>query len=190
MSGGIGESAPVAAASVAGWIAQAERLGGRAPAELFGALYRELHRLAAAQLRGRPVTLGATTLLHEAYLDLASRQASFPDRARFFAYASRAMRGVIVDHARQRRAVKRGGAIHLTGLDAAGEEGPAEDLPALSDALDALAATEPALAELVDLKFFCGFSLRDIAEMRGISERTAQRDWNKARLFLHHLLVD
>lgn len=175
---------------IGGLIREAERLPGIAPAELFAALYGELHRLAQAQLRASGVTLGATTLLHESYLGLAAGDATFPDRARFFAYAARAMRGLIVDHARARRALKRGGGFHLTALDteAAGER-PAEDLSGLSDALDALAASEPRLAELVDLKFFCGFSLGEIAAMRGVSERTAQRDWNKARLYLHRFLV-
>jgi RNA polymerase sigma factor (TIGR02999 family) len=179
-----------AGARIGGLIREAERLQGSAPAELFGTLYGELHRLAQVQLRSSGVTLGATTLLHEAYLGLASGDATFPDRARFFAYAARAMRGLILDHVRARRALKRGGAFHLTALDteAVGER-PAEDLSDLSEALDALAASEPRLAELVDLKFFCGFSLGEIAAMRGVSERTAQRDWNKARLYLHRFLV-
>jgi RNA polymerase sigma factor (TIGR02999 family) len=171
-------------------IRKAEELPGHSSAELFGALYRELHRLAQSQLRSSGVTLGATTLLHEAYLGLASREVSFPDRARFFAYAARAMRGLIVDHARARHALKRGGAFHLTAFEAEGaEERPAEDLPRLSEALDALGASDPLLAQLVDLKYFCGLSLREIAAMRGVSERTAQRDWNKARLYLHRALA-
>jgi len=170
-------------------IREAEQLGGRASAELFAALYRELHRLAEAQIRGSDVTLGATTLLHEAYLDLASREASFPDQARFFAYAARAMRGLIVDHARARRALKRGGGFHLTGSDTTAEQCPAEDLSGLSDALDALEKSDPQLAELVDLKFFCGLSLREIATLRRVSERTVQRDWSKARLYLHQFLM-
>ena len=135
------------------------------------------------------VTLGATTLLHEAYLRLSAGEAGFPDRARFFAYAARAMRGLIIDHARTRRALKRGGVFHLTGFDTRAEDRPAEDLSKLGDAVDALASTDPKLAELVDLKFFCGFSFREIAAMRGVSERTAQRDWSKARLYLHEFLV-
>jgi RNA polymerase sigma factor (TIGR02999 family) len=168
---------------------QAEALQGQAPPELFGALYRELHRLAESLLRRSGGTLGATTLLHEAYLDLAGREVDFPDRARFLGYAARAMRGLIIDHARARRALKRGGAFHFTGLDTSAGEQPAEDLPALGDALEALAGADPRLAELVDLKFFCGFSLPEIAAMRGVSERTAQRDWDKARLFLHRQLA-
>src|SRR5262245_37172593 len=105
--------------------------GPRRAAELFPILYRELHRLAKRQLRrnGGAATLGATTLLHEAYLDLCARGEPFLDRARFFAYAARAMRGLIIDYVRQRRAVKRGGQFHITSLstenphvDSAGED--------------------------------------------------------------------
>jgi RNA polymerase sigma factor (TIGR02999 family) len=167
----------------------AEQPEGRAPAELFPALYRELHRLAEKLLRTQQrSSLGATTLLHEAYLELSAHQVRFPDPARFFAYAARAMRGLIVDFARSRRAQKRGGEYHITGLDTGAEERPAEDLSRLSEALDALGESDRALAELVDLKFFCGFTLREIAGMRGTSERTVQRDWSKARLYLHRFL--
>ncbi len=165
-----------------------ERPAGHAPEELFRTLYRELHRLAERLLGARGSTLSATTLLHEAYLELSAQQARFADPARFFAYASRAMRGLMVDFARSRRAQKRGGEFHFTGLDTGVEGPPAEDLSRLSEALDALGESEPALAELVDLKFFCGFSLKEIAGMRGVSERTVQRDWSKARLYLHRWL--
>lgn len=160
---------------------------------LFVALYRELHRLAQRQLRasGDGVTLGATTLLHQAYLDLSQRELTFPDRPRFFAYAARAMRGLIVDYVRERRALKRGGAFHLTSASTEAQEvAQIEDLGPLSEALDALAAADPLLAELVELKFFCGFDFVEIAAMRGVSERTVQRHWDKARLFLRHLLGD
>lgn len=164
-----------------------------APA-LFAAMYRELHRLARKQLHvnASGLTLGATTLLHEAYLDLSQRGVVFPDRARFFAYAARAMRGLIVDHVRERRALKRGGEFHLTTLDAdkADAAQPLDDLAPLSEALDALAQADAALAELVDLKFFCGLNFAEIAAMRGVSERTVQRDWSKARLFLHQVLEE
>ncbi len=166
----------------------AEQPGGHAPAELFPMLYRELHRLADKLIGARRASVSATTLLHEAYLELSARQARFADPGRFFAYAARAMRGLIVDFARSRRAQKRGGEFHFTGLDTSAEERPAEDLPRLSEALDALAESDPGLAELVDLKFFCGFTLREIAGMRGTSERTVQRDWSKARLYLHRFL--
>ncbi len=166
----------------------AEQPGGHAPAELFPALYRELHRLAERLAAGQRGSVGATTLLHEAYLELSTQQARFPDPARFFAYAARAMRGLIVDFARVRRAQKRGGEFHFTGLGTEAEAPPAEDLPRLSEALDALGESDRALAELVDLKFFCGFSFKEIAGMRGVSERTVQRDWSKARLYLHRWL--
>lgn len=164
-----------------------------ASAALFADLYRELHRIAARQLRrNAPSTLGATTLLHEAYVDMSARARDFPDRARFFAYAARAMRGLVIDYARQRRAQKRGGQYHLTAIDTQiAEAVPAiDDMDALNDALDELARIDQPLAELVDLKFFCGFTFAEIAEQRGVSERTVQRDWQKARLFLHHVLTD
>lgn len=175
-------------------LAAAQRGDGAAAQALFASLYRELHRLARKQLYAHAggLTLGATTLLHEAYLDLSGRGVAFPDRARFFAYAARAMRGLIVDHVRERRALKRGGEFQLTTLDAdkADAVQPIDDLAPLSEALDALAQSDPALAELVDLKFFCGLNFAEIAAMRDVSERTVQRDWAKARLFLHELLRD
>jgi RNA polymerase sigma factor (TIGR02999 family) len=175
-------------------LAAAERRELPATAELFAALYRDLHRLAGRQLHAKAgrLTLGATTLLHEAYLDISNHGAVFPDRARFFAYAARAMRGLIVDYVRERRAQKRGGAFHFTTLGAAGAESDplTEDLVPLSDALDALAVADPTLAELVELKFFCGFGLAEIAALRGVTERTVQRHWDKARLFLRHTLAD
>ena len=172
----------------------AERGDLAATPELFAALYRELHRIARSQLHFNAggLTLGATTLLHEAYLDLSKRGLAFPDRNRFFAYAARAMRGLIVDYVRERRAIKRGGEFHLTTLDTLTAESVPDvnDLGPLSEALDALAATDPELAEVVELKFFCGFGFAEIASMRGVSERTVQRSWNKARLFLHSALRD
>ena len=142
-------------------------------------------------LRNGGAMLGATTLLHEAYLDIAGREgATFPDRSRFMAYAARVMRGLIVDYSRNRRAVKRGGGFEITSLDVDVAE-PVPDslqLEALSDALDQLAAVEPALAEVVDLKFFCGFSFAEIAAMRAVSERTVQRNWEKARIYLHRAI--
>ena len=183
---------PDDAQALSATLAAADRGELPATAELVALLYRELHRMARRQLHasGGGLTLGATTLLHETYLDLSRRSTVFPDRARFFAYAARAMRGLIVDYVRERRALRRGGAFHLTTLDTAnaGAAAQTEDLGELSDALDALALAEPALAELVELKFFCGFSLAEIAAMRGVSERTVQRHWDKARLFLHHSL--
>jgi len=171
----------------------AAELGDRPAAEaLFAALYSELHWLAKRELArpGVPVSLSATTLLHEAYLDMAARDGpSFPDRARFMGYAARVMRGLIVDHARERHAQKRGGLFELTSLDTdAIENANAIDhreLARISEVLDELGRVEPALAEVVDLKFFCGFSFGEIATMRDVSERTVQRSWEKARIYLH-----
>lgn len=166
-----------------------------AAAKLFAAMYSELHTLAQRQLarNGAQLTLGATTLLHEAYLNIADRSAvRFPDRGQFMAYAARAMRGLIIDYARSQRAEKRGGGFHITGIgdtDPSSPEASAStSLDALGEALDTLATGAPALANLVDLHFFCGFSFTEIAEMRAVSERTVQRDWRKARLLLHNFL--
>jgi RNA polymerase sigma factor (TIGR02999 family) len=179
--------------TIASLIATADR-GDRSAAEaLFATLYRELHGLARRELArgGIAMSLGVTTLLHEAYLDIAARHGpSFPDRARFMTYAARVMRGLIIDHARQRCAVKRGGEFEITalGTDVAETVVNADDLTDISDALDELAAKESSLAEVVDLKFFCGFSFAEIAAMRGLSERTVQRQWEKARIYLHRAL--
>ena len=166
---------------------------------LFTLLYTELHRLAESTLRraGAPLTLGTTTLLHEAYLNVAGRDGvAFADRARFLAYLSRAMRGLVIDYARRRLAQKRG---HLLEITLAGDADPpqslsrpqsSEELVRLGDALAELAQLEPALSELVDLHFFCGFTFPEIAALRDVSERTVQRDWRKARLLLHHTLTD
>jgi RNA polymerase sigma factor (TIGR02999 family) len=159
-------------------------------------MYADLHRLAERQLlrNGGQLTLGATTLLHEAYISMADREgASFPDRAHFMAYASRAMRGLVIDYVRNRRAQKRGGEFHITGIDTStpalsSDEDEVARLEALGDALDRLAALDRALAELVDLHFFCGFGFGEIASMRGVSERTVLRDWKKARLLLRSSL--
>jgi RNA polymerase sigma factor (TIGR02999 family) len=160
---------------------------------LFAALYQELRQVAARELRrsGDQLAISPTTLLHEAYLDLAGRDGTaFPDRPRFIAYASRAMRGLVIDFVRERRAQKRGGNFEITRLETSADValGQADDLARVSDALDALVTAEPALAQVVDLKYFCGFSFREIAAVRGVSERTVQRDWEKARLFLFQSL--
>ena len=160
---------------------------------LFGTLYAELHRLARRELHRRgPVRgLGATTLLHEAYISISGREGTvFPDEARFMAYAARVMRGLIIDDVRRRRSEKRGGLFEITSLgadDPAGVFSP-QSLIQISDALDELAGVEPELAEIVELKFFCGFSFAEIAAMRRVSERTIQRNWEKGRLYLHHAI--
>jgi RNA polymerase sigma factor (TIGR02999 family) len=177
------------APSIASLVSAAEQ-GDRAAGEtLFERLYSELHHLAKRELarRGVPVSLGATTLLHQAYIEMAGKEsASFPDQARFMGYAARVMRGLIIDHARSRRAQKRGGQFEITSLETEIENvanGP--ELIRISEALDELSKVDPSLSEIVDLKFFCGFTFAEIGAMKGISERTAQRQWEKARIYLH-----
>jgi RNA polymerase sigma factor (TIGR02999 family) len=163
---------------------------------MFAALYRELRGLARRELArsGPGSSLGATSLLHEAYLDIAPREGvAFPDRARFLAYAARVMRGLIVDGLRSRQARKRGGDLAITSLDGkelglAALSGDTEDMERLGQALDELAAVEPEIARVVELKFFCGFTFAEIASLRGASERTVQRQWDKARIYLRHAL--
>jgi len=170
----------------------AERGDTSASDALFSALYSELHRLAKRELarQGLPTTLGATTLLHQAYIEISGKQGvSFPDRARFMGYAARVMRGLIIDYARSRSAQKRGGNFEITSLgDQAPDAVDERELTRISDALDELAKVEPVAAEIVDLKFFCGFTFAEIGAMKQISERTAQREWEKARIYLHRVL--
>lgn len=172
---------------------EAAEHGDKAAADaLFSALYSELRRLAKCQLarQGAPLSLSATTLLHDAYIQIAGRDGtSFTDRGKFMSYASRVMRGLIIDHARNRQAQKRGGQFEITPMGAEIEDAVDErKLERISDALDELAKAEPLLAEIVDLKFFCGFSFAEIAAMKNVSERTVQRQWEKARIYLHRTL--
>ena len=167
----------------------AERGDQSATDALFDALYSELHRVAKRELarQGVPVSMSASTVLHQAYIEMVAKDGtSFPDRARFMAYASRVMRGLIIDHARNRSAQKRGGEFHITSTGSAVEQ-PVDDgeLTQIGEALDELAKIDPPLAEIVDMKFFCGFTFAEIATMKNISERTAQRQWDRARVYLH-----
>jgi RNA polymerase sigma factor (TIGR02999 family) len=174
-------------------LASAEGGDSAAADALFAALYAELHRLAGRQLARSAgyLTLGTTTLLHEAYLNISRRDGlAFPDRARFMAYAARVMRGLLIDYVRRRQAQRRGGQFEIASLpdDLAGGSEDADHLARVGAALDELAALDPGLAQVVDLKFFCGFSFAEIAAMRGVSERTVQRHWDKARVLLHGLI--
>jgi RNA polymerase sigma factor (TIGR02999 family) len=176
--------------NLAALVTRADAGDAAAKDALFAALYNELHHLAESHLRrsGSQFTMGTTTLLHEAYLNLNSREhVAFPDRLRFLKYASRAMRGLVIDYVRARRAEKRGGDITFVDVPANEIQAPAADstLERLGGALDDLARLDADLAELVDLKFFCGFSFAEIAALRSVSERTVQRDWAKARVLLH-----
>jgi RNA polymerase sigma factor (TIGR02999 family) len=156
---------------------------------LFASLYGELRQLAERQLRrNSSASISPTTLLHEAYLGISTKDAVFPDRERFMGYAARVMRGLIIDFVRERRALKRGGAFHITSLSTEVAEVAESELSKVSDAIDELATREPRLAEIVDLRYFCGFTIEEIAALRGISARTVERDWEKARLILFQQL--
>jgi RNA polymerase sigma factor (TIGR02999 family) len=173
------------------WPLSASENGGNVSADtLFSALYSELHGLAKRELirRGNSASLSVTTLLHEAYLDMSARDsAPFPDQARFMGYAAQVMRGIIIDYARNRRTLKRGGEFEIRSLEGDYFANPSEvdQLSSISDALDQLMKVEPELAQVVDLKFFCGFTFAEIATMQRLSERTVQRKWEKARIYLH-----
>jgi len=166
---------------------------GAATGAWFSLLYAELHRMARRELskRGGPLSLSVTTLLHEAYLDIAKRDSViFPDQARFMGYAARVMRGLIIDHIRSRTAIRRGAGFEITSLevDVSGPSPDAKELSSISDALDELADVDAELSQLVDLKFFCGFSFAEIAALQKLSERTVQRRWDKARIYLRRAL--
>lgn len=152
-------------------------------------LYAELHSMARRQLAGQHGhTLDATALVHEAYLKLVGRrEAKFEDRAHFFAYAASAMRSVVVDHARQRMAQKRGGDLHrVTDLpeDLDGGIRMDEDMLGLDAALTQLAGVDARLAHVVELRYFAGLSEIEIGALLQRSERSIRRDWQKARLYL------
>lgn len=165
---------------------------------LFSRVYKELRKLASRQLQASPPqhTLATTALVHEVYLKLsADARWSTRDRSHFFALAARAMRHILIDHARRRSRQKRGGAGSPLSLDVAEivAEIPvldrAEELLALDEALERLAAADPELARLVEWRFFAGLSVEEIAHTLEISERTVKRQWRTARAFLYQQLA-
>ena len=156
---------------------------------LFAVFYDDLHRLARCHVarRVRDLSMTATALLHEAYLDMASRRCVFEHRDRFLAYASRVMHARIVDHFRRARTRKRGSAVALGPLLDDVVELPtpaAHERARVGQALAGLASAEPQLADIVELRFFGGFTHAEIAARRGLSERTVQRLWHRARAHL------
>ena len=169
------------------------RGGDRAAADgLFAALYNELRQLAAGQLRGEDRER-ATSLVHEAYEKLVRHGVvDCNDREHFFAVAARTMRQIVIDHVRARNAQRRGGEhvivpMETTALDAAAQ-GRDEEVLALDDALGRLAEVDPPLATLVELRFFGGLELTEIAALGTRSERSLKRDWRRARAFLYREL--
>ena len=155
---------------------------------LFERVYDELHRLARRerQLQGRDLTLNTTALVHETYLKLRDHVDVDTVTGQFFVLAARAMRQILVDYARRREARKRGGDFTWTELsDELPEASRAlADVIALDGALDALERVDPDLGALVECHVFAGLPMTDVAALRGISTRTAFREWRKARAFL------
>ena len=156
--------------------------------ELIPVVYDELKRMARSQRRSMDAsaTLSTTELVHEAFLKLAGSSTDWDGRAHFFGAASRAMRQVLVDFARRRRAEKRGGALERVSLgDGDGTlEIELDEILALDQALDQLDAIDPRLRQVVELRFFAALPEDEIARMLGVSTRTVERDWLKARLVL------
>ena len=157
-------------------------------------LYDELHRLARGRMyRSGPMTLlDPTSLVSECWLRLQGAEgASFPDRRHFLSFAARVMRSIVVDTVRAAMAERRGGdAAHVT-LDTAIVEGTAQapdEALRVHEALDELAQLDPRLAQVVEMRYFAGLSEAETAEALGVSERTVQRDWTKARLLLAQAL--
>jgi len=161
--------------------------------ELVPLVYQELRRMARRRLGSRSPaeTLGTTALVHEAYVKLFDQtRLGWEDRRHFFAVASRVMRQIVVDHARRRNAVKRGGGQRPMDLDAAGIslDGQAEHILALDEALEALGRLDARLAEVVELRFFGGLSVEESAEVLSVHPRTVKRDWRRARAHLYRSL--
>ena len=154
-------------------------------------LRRIAHRRLAAEQSGH--TLSTTAVVHEAYLQLVNQAtATWRDRAHFFAVAARVIRHVLIDYARARKAAKRGGdAIRIPlSEDLDGRETDMIELLALDEALSELASLDPRLERIVELRFFGGMTMRDAAEAMGVSQRTAERDWRRARAYLYRALRD
>ena len=163
--------------------------------QLWPLVYAELRRLAGAQMARERAghTLDATALVHEAYLRLAGDAGpGFANRRHFFAAAGQAMRRILVENARARGRLKRGGGQRREhpDLDALAAGGDADELLALHDALDRLAAHDPVKAQLVELRFFAGLTLEQAAECLGVSLSTADRAWRYARAWLYTAMAD
>jgi len=167
----------------------------QAAAELLPLVYQELRRLAAQKLAGEGPghTLQPTALVHEAYMKLIGPDPlrTWKGRTHYFSAAAEAMRRILIDHARRKQRVRHGGGrkqVELREGDAIGEP-PSEDLLALDEALNALAATDPTKAELVKLRYFAGLTLEEAAELLGVSRATADRYWAYARAWLFNAIT-
>lgn len=162
---------------------------------LFPLVYQELRARAARERRRQSTgeTLSTTALVHEVYLKFADASSlEVEDRRHFFALAARAMRQIVLDHARRRLAQKRGAGVRFVTLDpsATGSGVDPAELLALDEALSRLAELDGRLAHMVELRFFGGMSVEETAELMGVSPRTVKRDWRKARAFLHRATAE
>jgi RNA polymerase sigma factor (TIGR02999 family) len=161
--------------------------------QLVPLVHAELRRVARSHIRREDPghTLQATALVHEVYLRLVGLdRMTINDRTHFFAVAATLMRQILVDHARRKRAAKRGGAVTMMGLD---EVSPVSqtsivDVLALDQALDALSSRDARQCRVVELRFFAGLSIDETAEAIGVSTATVEREWTMARAWLHRRL--
>lgn len=172
-----------------------EQGDARAADELLPVVYEELRRLAAAKMSQEPPghTLQATALVHEAYIRLVgSQDQDWSGRTHFFAAAAEAMRRILIDNARRKLRLKRGGGRQKIGLTDAEPaiEGPSEDLIALDEALVRLAEMDKTKADLVKLRYFAGLTLEQAASVLNLPERTAKRYWAHARAWLHREVTE
>lgn len=178
------QSAPPAEVTVL--LARARAGDTGALGDAYAAVYGELKRAARLQLRRMRDPIETTALVHEAYLKLGGSSLSAADRSHLLALSARAMRQVLVDDARARKADKRGGGQELLSLTAAANSGQlaAIEVLKLDDLLEALHALDERAAQIVELRYFGGYTEPEIADMLGISESTLRRDWRRARAFL------
>jgi RNA polymerase sigma factor (TIGR02999 family) len=181
-----------AAPDLTQWLMAAQRGDAASAERAFGLLYPELQRIARSRLRGHqvPTLLDTESLVHESFLRFAQgATVDFASRKHFYAWVAKAMRHLVVDFVRRRQAQQRGGDLERvtlhTELDAVvGAEAQGLEVQRLHEALERLAQLDPGLAELVELRFFGGFTEVEAAEALGLSERTVRRQWQKARATL------
>lgn len=185
---------PTAPADLTHQLRAAQRGDDAAADALWDAVYGELCRMARKQLsrNGAGHTLNTTALVHEAYLKLVQHEVAYENRAHFFRVAAKAMRHIIIDHARRKGSQKRGGDLDRVTLEGAHLQAHqrATLLLDLDAALDRLAALDNRLAAVVEYRFFAGLELADVADLLGVSVPTVSRDWRKAKAWLAHELHD
>lgn len=193
IAGATGDEGEASLADLTQALSEAGVGGANAPERLLPLVYAELRRLAAAKMSGEPAhqTLQPTALVHEAWLRItASKDIVWQGRNHFFGVAAEAMRRILIERARRRRAAKRGGGwermdLDLEHVDVASET-QADTLLAVDEALGRLMAVDPGCAELVKLRFFGGLTMDEAGEVLGMSGRTAKRHWAFARAWLYH----